>query len=73
MAGSAKKIHKSNSEEFISLIQKKIYLFIYSFIYLYPVKNSSGTINSNTMTNFLKPRNLSPNIILTYNMLLNKT
>ena len=50
-----------------------IYLFIYSFIYLYPVKNSSGKINSNTMTNILKPRNLSPNIILTYNMLLKKT
>ena len=35
--------------------------------YLYTVKNSSGTINSNTMTNILKPKNPNPNIILTYN------
>ena len=36
------------------------------------VKNSSGTINSNTMTNILKPKNPNPNIILTYNMLIKK-
>ena len=31
------------------------------------VKNSSGTINSNTMTSFLNPKNPNPNIISTYN------
>ena len=35
--------------------------------YLYTVKNSSGTINSNTMTKILKAKNPNPNIILTYN------
>ena len=36
------------------------------------VKNSSGTINSNTVTNILKPKNPNPNIILTYNMICKK-
>ena len=35
--------------------------------YLNTVKNSSGAINSNTMTKILKPKNPNPNIILTYN------
>ena len=46
-----------------------IYLFIYLFNhYLYTVKkkkNSSGTKNSNTMTNILRTKDHNPNIIWT--------
>ena len=50
----------------INLLCQKSLIFIINH-YLYTVKNSSGAINSNTMTNILKPKNPNPNIILTYN------
>ena len=47
--------------------RSRFILFIHLFIH---GKNSSGTINSNTMTNILKPKNPNPNIVLTYKDLI---
>ena len=52
------------------LEKRKAYIqrsLIFNHYFSYTVKNSSGTINSNTMTKILKPTNPNPNIILTYN------